>query len=40
MEGMVLSLLGGGFVFCITRWGRVMQLWAEEKFLLERKTGL
>ncbi|KAF4258520.1 hypothetical protein KXW98_006395 [Aspergillus fumigatus] len=37
---VVLSLLGGGFVFCITRWGRVMQLWAEEKFLLERKTGL
>ncbi|RHZ60618.1 hypothetical protein CDV55_104679 [Aspergillus turcosus] len=34
---VVLSLLGGGFVFCITRWGKVMQLWAEEKFHLDGK---
>ncbi|PKX98465.1 putative MFS transporter [Aspergillus novofumigatus IBT 16806] len=37
---VVLSLLGGGFVFCITRWGKAMQLWAEEKFHLDGKTGL
>ncbi|GIJ99036.1 hypothetical protein Aspvir_001160 [Aspergillus viridinutans] len=37
---VILSLLGGGIVFCITRWGKAMQLWAGEKFHLDGKSGL